>query len=184
MILAIAGPSGVGKTRTMQIAARHCGYLRPVATTTRAIRRDEEEGRDYFFITRPEFRRRIRARQFIDWDYTIRNYYGYGVELGEIGSNGVAVVAVTARVGIRLAHRLRDVHLLFLDGQDRTMDRRLVERGVDDHEILFRDEHRREEREHSPLFHERIDDAHERSDVQIVAHLDALRARYLGGLQD
>lgn len=178
MLLALAGPSGVGKSRTMEIAARRCGYLRPVATTTRARRREEEHGRDYVFVTRPEFRRQIRDRRFIDWDYIIGNYYGYGDEVGRIQSDRPAVVAVTARVGIRLAHRLTGVYLLFLDGDDRAMDDRLTERGVDQHEVLLRSEHRKEEREHSPLFHERIQYAHGRSEEEIVTHLNGLRVRY------
>lgn len=179
MIVAVAGPSGVGKSRTLEIAARRCGYIRPVATTTRARRRDETEGRDYFFVTRPAFRRRIRERRLVDWDYTIGNYYGYGMELTDIGPDASAIVAVTARVGIRLAQRLPSVHLLFLDGEDHTMDERLQERGVPQHEILLRNEHRREEREHSPLFHERIKHAHHRSEKDIAAHLDALQSGYL-----
>lgn len=178
MILALAGPSGVGKTRTMEVATTRCGYGRPVAATTRLPRRDEQQGRDYEFISKAEFQRRIVDRLFVDWDYTIGNYYGYGIEVASIGVEQAAVIAVTARVGIRLSHRLADVHLLFLDGDDFAMDRRLVERGVTEHEVILRAEHRKEEREHAVMFHERIEAAHAWSPEQIVAELDRLRGQY------
>lgn len=178
MIVAVAGPSGVGKSRMLAIAKGECGYQRPVAATTRMRRSEEMDGRDYVFLTRQEFRRRIRERAFIDWDYTIGNYYGYGAELPDIARHQAVIVAVTARVAIRLSCELDDVHLLFLNGDDSAMGERLRARGMDSHEILLRELHRAEEREHSVLFHERVADAHSQPEADVIAHLLALRADY------
>ena len=49
---------------------------RLVSCTTRPQRPGEVEGIDYFFLTRPEFERRIKAREFLEWTEFSGNLYG------------------------------------------------------------------------------------------------------------
>lgn len=55
-VLVISGPSGVGKgTVVREILSKHPSYSLSVSATTRAPRSGEIDGRDYFFLTDPEF---------------------------------------------------------------------------------------------------------------------------------
>lgn len=178
MILAVAGPSGVGKSRLLELARSRCSYERPVAWTTRRRRIDEIDGRDYHFISREEFHQRIRDGQFLDWDFAIGHYYGYGRENERFLYTGAAVLAVTARVAVRLASRSPHVCSLFLDGDDDRMEARLEERGVDRPEQLMRQLHRSEERQHRPLFVEHEPRADVMADDEAAKLLDRLRDTY------
>lgn len=178
MIVAVSGPSGVGKTRLLEIARERCSFHRPIAWTTRRPRHGEVDGRDYHFIDRGEFRQRILRRRFIDWDFTIGNYYGYGMDCERFLWSDAAVLAVTARVAIRLAVRSPKVCSLFLDGDDVRMWARLEERGVERPELLLRELHRSEEREHSGLFQVRISDGDALSDEDAQELLLRLRTEY------
>jgi len=53
-----------------------------VSHTTRLPRQGEKDGRDYFFVSRPEFKRLVTAEDFIEW----ANVYGhlYGTSRGPL----------------------------------------------------------------------------------------------------
>lgn len=66
--LVLSAPSGGGKTTIAKalLAARDdLGYS--VSATTRKPRPGEEDGRDYHFLTRAEFQRRVQAGAFVEW---------------------------------------------------------------------------------------------------------------------
>ena len=47
-----------------------------VSATTRPKRETEVDGKDYFFLARPEFERRIAAGELIEWEEIYGNLYG------------------------------------------------------------------------------------------------------------
>ncbi len=68
LLLVIAGPAGSGKsTLCDRLVAEHPEFSRVVTTTTRAPRAGEINGVHYHFFTAAEFRRKIAAREFLEW---------------------------------------------------------------------------------------------------------------------
>lgn len=47
-----------------------------VSATTRPIRAGEVHGRDYFFLTKDDFKRRIDLGDLVEWEEIYTNYYG------------------------------------------------------------------------------------------------------------
>ena len=77
VLLAVSGPSGVGKgTMVKTLISRRKDVVESVSCTTRAPREGEENGKHYFFLTREEFERRIREDDFLEYDEHFGNYYG------------------------------------------------------------------------------------------------------------
>ncbi|MBN2080714.1 guanylate kinase [bacterium] len=75
--LVIAGPSGVGKTSVIQgVLAQTDNWRFSVSATTRPIREGEEDGREYHFLDRLEFERRILAGEFLEYADVYGNLYG------------------------------------------------------------------------------------------------------------
>lgn len=73
----ISAPSGAGKTTLCRyVTERHPDMVYSISSTTRAPRSDEQPGVDYFFVTRDEFERGIRANQWAEWAKVHDNYYG------------------------------------------------------------------------------------------------------------
>ena len=73
----IAAPSGAGKTSLVRaLLERHPELKFSISCTTRPQRPTEQEGRDYFFVTRDEFQRRIAAGEFLEYARVFDNYYG------------------------------------------------------------------------------------------------------------
>jgi guanylate kinase len=76
-IFIISAPSGSGKsTLVNNLLAHEPGLIFSVSYTTRAPRGQEQEGREYHFVSREEFRRMIDAGEFIEWAQVFDDYYG------------------------------------------------------------------------------------------------------------
>ncbi len=111
-ILVLSGPSGAGKTTI----ARHLEQddrLRPsISATTRPKRPSEEEGKDYYFLTRELFEQWRATGEFIETAEVFGNLYG------------------TPRKGLRSIHEGGRTPLLDVDVQGARELRRLGYGGV------------------------------------------------------
>lgn len=76
-ILVLSGPSGAGKSTIISAASDQIGeYYFSISTTTRHPRAGEENGRDYFFVSKEAFEEDIKAGNFLEYAQVHGNYYG------------------------------------------------------------------------------------------------------------
>ena len=76
-ILVLSGPSGAGKSTIISAASDEIGeYYFSISTTTRSPRMGEEDGRDYFFVSKEAFEEDIKAGNFLEHALVHGNYYG------------------------------------------------------------------------------------------------------------
>ena len=75
--LVLVGPSGAGKTTiATRLVERHPGFALSVSATTRRPRPGEEDGREYRFVSRPEFDDMVRAGRLAEWAEVHGQRYG------------------------------------------------------------------------------------------------------------
>ena len=76
-ILVLSGPSGAGKSTIINHAKEDIGeYYFSISTTTRGPREGEENGVDYYFVSKSEFEEGIKAGDFLEYATVHGNYYG------------------------------------------------------------------------------------------------------------
>jgi len=76
-LIVVSAPSGSGKTTIARaIMQKYPGMLFSVSATTRPPRAGEADGRDYFFLTTDEFKRRVRQGDLVEWEEIYGDYYG------------------------------------------------------------------------------------------------------------
>jgi guanylate kinase len=76
VLLVLSSPSGAGKsTLARLLREKHPEIAVSVSVTTRPMRPGEVEGRDYYFITREEFKRRRDAGELLEWAEVHGNLY-------------------------------------------------------------------------------------------------------------
>ena len=94
-LIIFAAPSGSGKTSIVKEIMRLNPSLRfSVSATTRKIRDNEVDGRDYHFISVDEFKEKINQDQFVEYQEVYTNQF-YGTlksELEKIWSQGDTVL--------------------------------------------------------------------------------------------
>jgi len=76
-VFVITGPSGVGKgTLIRELLQRIPALELSISATTREPREGEVDGRDYHFLTREEFDRRVEEENFLEFATYSGNRYG------------------------------------------------------------------------------------------------------------
>lgn len=78
-LLVFSAPSGSGKTTIVRhlLAQSELNLEFSVSCTTRASRGEEVHGKDYYFISLEDFKKHIKAEDFVEWEEVYRdNFYG------------------------------------------------------------------------------------------------------------
>ncbi|MBK8701342.1 MAG: guanylate kinase [Saprospiraceae bacterium] len=94
-MIVFTAPSGAGKTTLVRHILGTYGFLDfSVSATTRAKRQREQEGVDYYFMSVEEFKQKVAAREFIEWEEVYQEQY-YGTlktEVERIWESGKAII--------------------------------------------------------------------------------------------
>ena len=134
-LFVISGPSGAGKGTLIRGILEARPDLAVVATsaTTRTRRPGEEDGREYFFLTPDEFRRRIDEGEFVEWVEFAGNHYGtLKSEVDRLLSEGANVILELEVDGSLVIQDSRpDACLIFIDTDLAELRRRLVARQTE-----------------------------------------------------
>jgi guanylate kinase len=68
-LIIFSAPSGAGKTTIVHHLLKQFPMLEfSVSATSRAVRGDEQHGVDYYFLSEEEFRTRVAADEFVEWE--------------------------------------------------------------------------------------------------------------------
>ena len=77
MMIIISSPSGAGKTTLVKLLSkRNKNFEISISNTTRVPRRDEIEGKDYYFINEEKFNDLIKTKSFYEHARVFNNLYG------------------------------------------------------------------------------------------------------------
>lgn len=148
----ISGPSGVGKNTLIDYMKKRYNISFEIPFTSREPRPQEIEKNEYYFLSKKEFQKRIAKNDFLDWDYTLNNYYGFRKDFSP-NKNTHIITHALARLALRLKVKLPFTYLVFLLPENfNEILARLSSRGIDSNQLQSRILHGEEEIEHSALF--------------------------------
>jgi len=94
-LIIFSAPSGAGKTTIVQHLLKKIPELEfSVSACSRSIRKDETHGVDYYFLTVPEFKQKIKNNEFAEWEEVYKdNFYGtLKVEIERIWNKGKHII--------------------------------------------------------------------------------------------
>jgi guanylate kinase len=102
-----------------------------VSHTTRPKRYSEREGRDYYFISKPEFEKMIKADKLLEWTEIHENYYGTSRREVEMkGSKGNLILDIDVHGARNIKSKLKKAVFIFvLPPSFHELRRRLEDRG-------------------------------------------------------
>lgn len=84
LFIVVSAPSGAGKSSICQRLLTACPELKfSVSYTSREPRPNEINGKDYYFISRDEFQRRIDQNEFVEWIENYGHLYGTSIKTME-----------------------------------------------------------------------------------------------------
>ena len=77
MMIVLSSPSGAGKTTLVRkLQKNNSNFHISISYTTRQPRSNEVNGKDYYFVSRPEFEKLIQNKSFYEYATIFENYYG------------------------------------------------------------------------------------------------------------
>lgn len=116
-LVIISGPSGSGKSTICQKLRQRDHSLRySVSCSTRPPRPSEVDGAHYHFLSVPQFRRKIRSGEFLEWAKVHGNLYGTpkGFIDEQVRSGGVVLLDIDTKGAEDIRRRRRDAVTIFL----------------------------------------------------------------------
>ena len=77
MMIIVSSPSGAGKTTLVRLLVkRNKNFEISISNTTRVPRRNEIEGKDYYFTNEEKFKDLIKTKSFYEHAKVFNNFYG------------------------------------------------------------------------------------------------------------
>lgn len=142
-LIIFSAPSGAGKTTIVRhLLSKYSDKLEfSISASTREPRGSEENGKDYYFISKEEFLHKVAKQEFIEFEEVYSGTY-YGTlrsELDRIWSLGKSVIFdIDVVGGLRLKSKFPDEALaIFVNPPSlEVLKERLTGRGTDSQEKL------------------------------------------------
>jgi guanylate kinase len=134
-VLVVTGPSGAGKgTLIRKLVGRVPEVEVTVSATTRARRRGEENGREYWFLADDDFLARVARGEFLEHvEYVSGRRYGtLRSELERIAeSRHVPLLELETEGALRVKHEVPGAVTIFISARVEELERRLRERATE-----------------------------------------------------
>ena len=117
ILVVVSGFSGSGKGTLMKaLVEKYHQYALSISATTRQPRPGEENGREYFFVTREAFQKMAEENALIEYAQYVENYYGTPREYVEkqLASGRDVILEIEIQGALRIKEQYPDALLLFV----------------------------------------------------------------------
>ena len=138
----VSAPSGAGKTSIVRYLLDAQPYLAfSVSACSRPKREDETDGRDYYFLSTDEFRSKIDAGDFVEWEEVYHGSY-YGTLKSELeriwNENRIPIFDVDVKGGLSLKSYFGPdaLSVYIMPPSVEALENRLRNRGTENEESL------------------------------------------------
>lgn len=136
LLIVVSGPSGAGKDTVVSelLKRKNINAWVSISMTSRSPRGNEENGKDYFFVTKEEFEQNIKAGNFLEYATYNDNYYGTPKnKIDEYLNQGIDVILIIEIQGaLQIKELIPEALFVFImpPSMEELKDR-LVNRGTD-----------------------------------------------------
>jgi len=141
-LFVISAPSGAGKTSLVKALLERMPELRlSVSHTTRNKRPMEVHGREYYFVSVPEFQTLVDGGQFLEHARVFDNYYGTGRQPVEaqLAKGYDVVLEIDWQGAQQVRNALPECKTIFvLPPSRQALEQRLRNRATDSNDVIER----------------------------------------------
>ncbi len=142
VLVLFSGPSGVGKDTVLDVVLnKDCSIQRSISLTTRDIRENEVDGRDYYFISKEKFDNMLQNGEVLEFAQYGKNFYGTPkAPVDKWLSEGKKVILKIEVQGAQQIKKLYPdaVGIFVLPPSMEELENRLRSRGTEDEEDILK----------------------------------------------
>jgi len=136
-LLIFSAPSGAGKTTIVKhLLSMDLKLEFSISATSREIRGEEKHGKDYYFYSAEEFRKKVSSDEFAEWEEVYTDHY-YGTLKSEIeriwlnGNNVLFDIDVAGGINLKKQYEDRALSVFIMPPSVDALKDRLAGRGTD-----------------------------------------------------
>ncbi|HOH55211.1 MAG TPA: guanylate kinase [Paludibacteraceae bacterium] len=141
-LIILSAPSGTGKSTLVQyLLTRPFDLEFSVSATSRPPRGNEQNGKEYYFLSKEEFQKKIAQNEFLEYEEVYPGCY-YGTLRSEIdrisakGKNIIFDVDVLGGLNIKKQYNGRALAIFIAPPSLEELKKRLMIRGTDSPEMI------------------------------------------------
>ena len=138
-LIVVSGPSGSGKSTATKLVRDMLQIPLSISATTRSPRAGEIDGKDYFFLEKEDFEKRIANEEFYEYALVHGNYYGTLREEVEsrINSGQNVILEIDVQGGIIVKEKNSEAILVFFKAPNmEVLAKRLEDRKTDTKDVI------------------------------------------------
>lgn len=141
-LIIVSAPSGAGKSTLCQrLLKDHPKLFRfSISSTTRKPRGQEQNGREYHFLTKEEFKKGIDAGKFAEWANVHDEYYGTSrSEIEAAFAEGKSIILdidVQGAASLRKSYPDQHIDIFVAPPSMQELEKRLRSRGTDPDTVI------------------------------------------------
>ncbi|MDP4088485.1 MAG: guanylate kinase [Bacillota bacterium] len=140
ILIVLSGPSGAGKGTICKALLEKADFCLSVSATTRHPRAGEVEGKNYYFLTRDDFKERIKKDDFLEYAEVYGNYYGTPrgsvLEAIENGKDVILEIDIQGALKVKESYP-GGVFIFILPPSMEELRNRIIQRGSETPESLM-----------------------------------------------
>lgn len=141
-LLIFSAPSGSGKTTIVrELLGKDLDLEFSISACSRPARKNEEDGRDYYFLSQDNFIQKIKNGEFVEWEEVYKDHF-YGTLRGEVerirnkGKHVVFDIDVQGGLNLKKTFGEEALAIFVMPPSVEELEKRLKRRSTDDPEKI------------------------------------------------
>jgi guanylate kinase len=136
-LIVLSAPSGAGKTTIVHhLLDQNMGLKFSISACSRPKRKNEIDGKDYYFLSIEDFKEKIKNNEFVEWEEVYPDHF-YGTLKAEIkkiwdsGRHVIFDVDVIGGLHIKKSYPERTLAIFIQPPSVKELEKRLLNRSTD-----------------------------------------------------